>query len=140
MLYGVECAAITDEQAMGTFDSIAQCGNIEGHVAADAQAGACLRLGSLALAAEQIAEWGTTSSGTMSRSAFCLADRAREDWIHEGIVLPAMDSVLMPAYKGGGLLHGEILVASWGSERLRNQLQNKGLNDDVVLANFVGFV
>jgi hypothetical protein len=140
MIYGVECAAITDQQAMSTFDSIVQCANLQSHVADDVQANACSRLGPFASTAQQVAEWGTTPSGKMSRSAFCLADGAREDWIHDGIIEPAMDNVLMPTHERGGLQDGELLVASWGSQRLRNRLQNKGLNGDVVLANFVGFV
>lgn len=139
-LYGVECATITDEQAIHTFNSIVQCANAQGHIAADLQASACSMLGEFALTAGQIAKWSTTSSGTMSRSAFCLADRTREDWIHEGIIVPAIDTVLMPIHEGGGLQEGELQVASWGSQRLRNRLQNEGLNGDVVLGNFVGIV
>ena len=140
MLYGVDCAAITDQQAMSTFDSIVQCGNLQGQITDDVQASACSRLGSLASTAQQVVEWGTTPSGTMSRSAFCLADGAWEDWIHDGIIKPAMENVLMPTHKRGGLQDGKLLVASWGSQRMRNQLQNEGLSGDVVLANLVGFV
>ena len=140
MLYGVECAAITDEQAVSTFDSVVQCGNLQGQIAEERQASACSRLGPFASTAKQIAEWGTTPTGTMSRSAFCLAGSAWEDWMHEGIVVPAMDAVLRPTHEGGGLQGGKLLVASWGSQRMRDQLQNESLNGDVVLANFVGFV
>ena len=140
MLYGVECAAITDEQAESTFDSIVHCGNLQGHIAQEMQASACSRLGAFASAAKQIAEWGTTPTGTISRSAFCLAGSAWEDWVHDGLVVPAMDAVLRPTHNGGGLQDGKLLVASWGSQRMRDQLQDESLNGDVVLANFVGFV
>jgi hypothetical protein len=41
--------------------------------------------------------------------------------------------VLMPAHDSGGLLDGELIAVSWGSERLRNRLQNEGLNGDIFL-------
>lgn len=140
ILHSVECAAISDEQARITFDLIVQCGNLQGLFDADFQTNACSRLGSIAAAAEQIAEWGTTSSGTMSRSAFCLAGKTREQWIHNGVIVPAMDTILIPTHESGGLLDGELVIASWGSEKLRNKLQNEGLNSDVILGNFVGLV
>jgi hypothetical protein len=95
LLYGVDCATITDEQAKAIFDSVAGCANLRGELADDAQSNACEQLGPFASAAEQTAEWGTTPSGTLSRSAFCLSRSPRDEDLHDGIVLPLMDEVLI---------------------------------------------
>jgi len=138
LLYSVECSAITDAQAAGMYGDIVSCANLRGEVSEEVRVSGCDSLGPLASMAIQAAEWGTTSSGTVSRSAICLSGSPWDDRIHEGIILPAFDNVLMPMHKNGGLRGGALTAVSWGSQRNNDKLQNDGLQGDVVLGNFVG--